>query len=118
MPATEKPHAGRIGEVTPGAKIYIAFVVTDYNFPVSERMNLTAHARLVKPNGKALDIPPWSATIAPDPKSPSVIVLNVLDVTFDSDDVPGTYTFSVTIVDHVHSTYAKAEEHLPLVWKF
>ena len=38
-----------------------------------------------------------------------------MDITFDSTDIPGTYTFRLTIVDHVHSTYAKAEEKLELV---
>jgi hypothetical protein len=118
-PATEKPGTGRLRQVTPGTKIYVSFVVTDYTFPVSERMNLTHHVRFVKPNGKVLDIPPTSATIQADPRSPSVIVLNpVLDITFDPDDNPGTYTFSVLIIDHVHSTYAKAEEQLDLIWKF
>ena len=82
-------------------------------------MNLTHHVRFVKPNGKVLDIPPTSATIASDPESPSVIVLNpILDITFDSDDSPGTYTFAVLIIDHVHSTYAKAEEQVDLIRKF
>jgi len=118
-PAAEKPHTGRIRAVTPGTKIYVSFVVTDYNYPVSESMNLTYHVRFVKQDGTVKDFPPTSATIGADPKSPSVIVLNpVWNLTFDSDDNPGTVTFSVIIIDHVHSTYAKAEEPLDVVWKF
>ena len=38
-----------------------------------------------------------------------------MDLTFDSNDLPGTYTFRLTVVDHVHSTYAKAEEKIELI---
>ena len=38
-----------------------------------------------------------------------------MDVTFDAGDLPGTYTFRLTVVDHVHSTYAKAEEKIELI---
>ena len=116
LPAAERSRAGRIREVTPGKKIYVPFVVTDYAFPASERMNLSGHVRLVSPDGRTLfDRPRFSTTIGADPRSPSVIVLNpVMDITFDSDDLPGTYTIRVIITDQVHSACAKAEESLQL----
>ena len=74
-------------------------------------MNLTAHVRLISPTGKTLFVAAkFSETLAPDPRSPSVIVLNpVMDLALDSDDLPGTYTIRVTVTGHIHSTYAKAE---------
>ena len=80
---------------------------------------MTHHFRFVKPDGKVVDFQPTSATIAADPRSPSVIVLNpLLSFTFDADDDPGEYSLSVIVIDHIHSTYAKAEEHLDVIWKF
>jgi hypothetical protein len=56
------------------------------------------------------------STIAPDPRSPSVIILNpVVDVTFGPDDLPGTYTIRMTMTDHGHSAYAKTEEQFQLM---
>lgn len=117
MPAAEKPNAGRIRQVAPGKKIYVPFVVTDYPFPLSEKMDLTTHIRVLSPEGKVLlEKPNFSEDNGADPRSPHVIVLNpVLDITFNDRDVPGTYTFRLTVVDHVHSTYAKAEEKIELV---
>ena len=116
MPAADRPNAGRSRELVPDKKFYLPFVVTDYPFPASERMDLTAHVRLISPDGKVkFDAPRLSGAIGPDPRSPSVIVLNpVMDITFDTSDPPGTYTIRVTITDHVHSAYAKAEEQLHL----
>jgi len=73
--------------------------------------------RFMSPAGKTLfAAAKFSETIGPDPRSPSVIVLNpVMDITFDPDDPPGTYTIRVTIKDNVHSVYAKAEEQFQLV---
>ena len=117
MPAADRPNAGRIRQVTRDKKIYVPFVVTDYPFPVSEKMNLTAHIRFLSPQSKVLlESPTFSETIGADPRSPHTIVLNpVMDVTFDAGDLPGTYTFRLTVVDHVHSTYAKAEEKIELI---
>lgn len=117
MPAAEKPNAGRIRQVTRDKKFFIPFVVTDYAFPVSEKMDLTAHIRFLSPQGKVLlESPMFSENVGADPRSPHTIVLNpVMDVTFDASDLPGTYTFRLTIVDHVHSTYAKAEEKIELI---
>ena len=117
MPAAEKANAGRIQHVTADKKIYVPFVVTDYPFPVSEKMDLTAHIRFISPQGKVLlEKPVFSENIAADPRSPHTIVLNpVMDITFDANDVPGAYTFRLTVVDHVHSTYAKAEEKVLLI---
>ena len=117
MPAAERPNAGRIRQVTRDKKFYAPFVVTDYAFPVSEKMDLTAHIRFLSPQGKVLlESPTFSETIGADPRSPHTIVLNpVMDITFDSGDLPGTYTFRLAIVDHVHSTYAKAEEKIELI---
>ncbi|HXP80600.1 MAG TPA: hypothetical protein VN976_11900 [Verrucomicrobiae bacterium] len=117
LPAADRPNAGRIRQVTRDKKIYLPFVVTDYPFPLSEKMNLTAHIRFLSPQGKVLlDNPTFSETIGADPRSPHTIVLNpVMDITFDSSDLPGTYTFRLTVVDHVHSTYAKAEEKIELI---
>jgi hypothetical protein len=117
LPAADRPNAGRIRQVTRDKKIYVPFVVTDYHFPVSEKMDLTAHIRFLSPQGKVLlESPTFSQTIGADPRSPHTIVLNpVMDVTFDSSDLPGTYTFRLTVVDHVHSTYAKAEEKIELI---
>jgi hypothetical protein len=117
MPAADKPGAGRMRQVGAGEKIYVPFVVTDYPFPATEKMDLTVHIRFLSPEGKVLlEKPDFSETIAPDPKSPHLIVLNpVTEITFDSHDLPGTYTFRLTIVDHVHSTYAKAEEKIELI---
>jgi hypothetical protein len=117
LPAADRPNAGRIRQVTRDRKIYVPFVVTDYPFPVSEKMKLTAHIRLLSPQGKVLlDNPTFSETIGADPRSPHTIVLNpVMDFTFDSSDLPGTYTFRLTVVDHVHATYAKAEEKIELI---
>ena len=116
-PAPKRLGAGRIRQVTTGKKYYLPFVVTDYNWPASERMTLTAHVRLISPDGKTqYECPTFSRTIFADPRSPSVIVLNpVLDYTFDSSDLPGTYTIRVTVTDHVHSAYAKAEEQFQLI---
>jgi hypothetical protein len=117
LPAADRPSAGRIRRVTRNQKIYVPFVVTDYPFPVSEKMNLTTHIRLLSPQGKVLlDNPTFSETIGADPRSPHIIVLNpVMDVTFDSSNLFGTYTFRLSVVDHVHSTYAKAEEKIELI---
>ena len=117
MPEADRAGAGRIRRVTPGKKYYLPFVVTDYPWQASERMTLTAHVRFISPAGKILfESPTFSRTIAPDPRSPSVIVLNpVMDVTFDPDDLPGTYTIRVTVTDHVHSAYAKADEQFQLI---
>lgn len=117
LPAADRPNAGRIRQVTRDKKIYVPFVVTDYPFPVSEKMDLKAHIRFLSPQGKVLlDSPTFSETIGADPRSPHTIVLNpVMDVTFDSSDLPGTYTFRLTVVDRVHSTYAKAEEKIELI---
>lgn len=117
MPAAERAGSGRIRQVVPGKKYYLPFVVTDYEWPASEKMNLTAHVRFISPAGKTLfAAAKWSETIAPDPRSPSVIVLNpVMNLNFDSEDLPGTYTIRITVTDHIHSTYSKAEEHFQLV---
>ena len=116
-PAANRPGTGRIRQVTIGKKYYLPFVVTDYDWPASERMTLTAHVRLISPDGKIqYECPTFSRTIFADPRSPSVIVLNpVMDYTFESSDLPGTYTIRVTVTDHVHSAYAKAEEQFQLV---
>ena len=113
----DRPGAGRLRQVTPGRKYYLPFVVTDYPWPKSDKMDLTTRVRFISPAGKTLlASAKWSETIAPDPRSPNVIVLNpVMDVTLDPDDLPGTYTIRVTITDHIHSTYAKAEEQFQLV---
>jgi hypothetical protein len=117
MPEADRSGAGRIRQVIRDKKFYLPFVVTGYTSPASEKMNLTAHVRLISPDGKTqFDAPRFSETIAPDPRSPSVIVLNpVMDITFDSNDLPGTYTIRVTVTDHVHSAYAKAEEQFQLI---
>lgn len=117
MPAAEKPNAGRMRQVTPGQKFYVPFVVTDYAYPISEKMDLTTHIRFISPQGKVLlEKPVFSEDVGADPRSPHVIVLNpVMDIMFDNKDVPGVYTFRLTVVDHVHSTYAKVEEKLELV---
>jgi len=119
MPAAEKASAGRIRQLIRDKKFYLPFVVTEYDWPAPERMNLTAHVRLLSPEGRVLlDNPTFSRTIGADPRSPHVIVLNpVMDITFDSTDQPGTYTIRVTVTDHVHSAYAKAEERFELVGK-
>lgn len=116
-PEANRAGTGRIRQVTTGKKYYLPFVVTDYNWPASERMTLTAHVRLISPDGKIqYECPTFSRTIFADPRSPSVIVLNpVLDYTFDASDLPGTYTIRVTVTDHVHSAYAKAEEKFLLI---
>ena len=117
MPAADRPGAGRFREVTRDKKFYVPFVVTEYAFPASEKMELNAHIRFISPTGKTLfDAPHISGAERPDPRSPHTIVLNpVMDLTFDSKDVPGTYTLRVTITDHAHSTYAKAEEKFQLL---
>ena len=80
-------------------------------------MNLTAHVHIVSPDGKTyFDGPRFSDAGAPDPRSTSVIVLNpVLNITFDGNDQPGTYTIRATIIDHVHSVFATAEEQFQLI---
>jgi hypothetical protein len=117
MPAADRPGAGRIRQVIRDKKFYLPFVVTDYPSPASEKMNLTAHVRMISPDGKTqFEAAKFSEALAPDPRSPSVIVLNpVMDITFDAGDLSGTYTIRVTITDHVHSAYAKAEEQFQLV---
>ena len=116
-PEANRAGIGRIRQVTIGKKYYLPFVVTGYKWPASERMTLIAHVRLISPDGKTqFDAPAFSRTIAADPRSPSVIVLNpVMDYTLDSSDLPGTYTVRVTITDRVHSEYAKAEEQFQLI---
>jgi len=117
LPAAERAGTGRIRRVTPGMKMYVPLVVTNYGFPASENMYLTAQVRLSNPDGKTLfDVPKMSGAISPDPRSPSVIVLNpLLDLTFDTKDRPGRYTIQVTITDHFHSTSATAEETFELI---
>ncbi|HMD96106.1 MAG TPA: hypothetical protein VKM93_02080 [Terriglobia bacterium] len=117
MSATDRPNAGRLRELIPDKKFYLPFVVTDYPFSASEKMDLTARVRLISPDGKTkFAAPRFSGAIAPDPRSPSVIVLNpVMDITFDTSDPPSTYTVRVTITDHVHSAYAKAEEQFQFI---
>lgn len=117
LPETKRADAGRIRQVTTGIKYYLPFVVTNYQWPASERMTLTAHVVLISPHGKTqYECPEFSRTIFADPRSPSVIVLNpVMNYTFDSSDLPGTYTIRVTVKDHVHSAYAKAEEQFQLI---
>jgi hypothetical protein len=117
MSAADRPNAERFRELTPDKKFYLPFVVTDYPFSASERMDLTARVRLISPDGETkFDTPRFSGAIAPDPRSPGVIVLNpVMDITFDTSDPPGTYTIRVTITDHVHSAYAKAERQFQFI---
>ncbi len=116
-PEADRAGTGRIRQVTTGKKYYLPFVVTGYKWPASERMTLIAHVRLISPDGKTqFDAPAFSRTIAADLRSPSVIVLNpVMDYTLDLSDLPGTYTVRVTIMDRVHSEYAKAEEQFQLI---
>lgn len=116
-PDANRAGTGRIRQVTTGKKYYLPFVVTGYKWPASERMTLIAHVRLMSPDGKTqFDAPAFSRTIAADPRSPSVIVLNpVMEYTLDSNDLPGTYTIRATIADRVHSVYAKAEEQFQLI---
>ena len=72
MPAADRPGAGRIRQVTRGKKYYLPFVVTDYPFPASEKMNLTAHVRFISPAGKTLFASAkWSETIAPTRDPPA-----------------------------------------------
>lgn len=96
-PDADRAGTGRIRQVTTGKKYYLPFVVTGYKWPASERMTLIAHVRLISPDGKTqFEAPAFSRTIAADPRSPSVIVLNpVMDYTLDSSDLPGTYTIRV-----------------------
>ena len=117
LPETDRSAAGRIRQVPRDKKFYLPFVVTGYAWQASEKMDLTTHVRLISPAGKTLfDAPKFSETVGPDPRSPSVIVVNpVMDLTFDSGDRPGTYTIRVTITDHVHSVFAKAEEQFQLI---
>lgn len=117
MPEAARAAAGRIRQVTTDKKYYMPFVVTGYPWPATEKMSLTVRVRFISPEGKILFASAkWSETIAADPKSPSVIVLNpVMDITFDHNDIPGFYTVRIMITDHVHSTYAKAEEQFQLI---
>jgi len=119
-PAAERQGAARLREVPAGKKFYLPVVVSDYPYPASEKMKLTAHIRIISPDGRTVfDSPSFSSSIRPDPRSPNTIVLNpVMDMVFDSGDVPGTWTIRVTITDHVHSSYAKAEEQLQLIQVF
>jgi hypothetical protein len=116
-PETGRAGTGRIRQAIVDKKYYLPFVVTEYPWPVSEKMYLTAHVRLISPAGKTVfAAAKFSEALAPDPRSPNVIVLNpVMDLTLDTDDLPGTYTIRVTVTDHVHSTYAKAEEQFQLI---
>jgi hypothetical protein len=117
MPAAERPNAGRIRQVTRDKKTYVPFVVSEYPYPTTEKMDLIAHIRFISPTGKVLlESPKFSENVGPDPRSPHTIVLNpVMDITFDSRDVPGVYTLRLTITDHIHNTYAKAEEKIELI---
>lgn len=117
MSQSDRPDAGRLRELVVDKTFYLPFVITDYPSPATERMKLTAHVRLISPDGKIkFEAPEISGAIASDPRSPSVIVLNpVMNITFDATDLPGTYTISVTVTDHVHSVYAKAEEQFQLI---
>jgi hypothetical protein len=117
LPSADKPGAGRMRQVAPGKTFHVAFVVTDYRYPASESMDLRGHIRVVSPQGKVVhEEAKFSEITGADPRSPSVIVMNpVMDITFESKDLPGKYTFGVTIVDHIHSSYAKAEEPIELV---
>ncbi len=117
MSASDRPGAGRFHQLTREKKYYFPFAVTDYPFPVSERMDLTAHVRVISPTGKIMfGAARFAETIGADPRSPSVIIMNpVMDITFEATDPPGTYIILVTISDHVHSTYSKAEEQFQLV---
>jgi hypothetical protein len=117
LPAAERPNAGRIRQATRDKKIYVPFVVSEYPYPASEKMDLVAHIRFISPAGKVLlESPKFSENVGVDPRSPHTIVLNpVMDMTFDARDVPGAYTLRLTIMDRVHNTYARAEEKIELV---
>ncbi len=82
----------------------------DYAWPASEKMDLTTHAVQLR---SCLLSEAARQTVGPDPRSPSCIVRN--SGYFDSSDLPGAYTIRVTITDHVHSVYAKAEEKFQLI---
>jgi hypothetical protein len=117
LPAAERLNAGRIRQVTRDKKTFVPFVVSEYPYPASEKMDLIAHIRFLSPTGKVLlESPKFSEDVGPDPRSPHTIVLNpVMDITFDSHDAPGVYTLRLTITDHIHNTYAKAEEKIELI---
>jgi len=116
MSPADRPNAGRLRRLALDKPFYFPFVVTDYPWPATDRMKLTARVRVISPDGKIMhEEPEISGAIASDPRTPSVIVLNpVMNITFDTTDLPGAYTVSVTITDHVHSVYAKAEEQFQL----
>jgi hypothetical protein len=117
LPADSRPGAGRLRQVTAGRKLFVPIVVTDYAWPATERMNLTASIRLISPNGKTmLSTAKVAEAVAPDPLSPRVIVLNpVIDFSFDTTDLKGSYTIQVTVIDHIHLVSSSAEERVELV---
>jgi hypothetical protein len=98
---------GRLRTVAKGTKIYLPIIATGFKSSASGALNLAAELEVVSPDGKATALKKCCSAIRGDPRSPGVAVLNpVIDMVFDTDDLPGTYTARVTVTDGASSATA------------
>ena len=98
---------GRLRTVAKGTKIYLPIIATGFKPAESGRLNLAAELEVVSSDGKASALKKCCSAIRGDPRSPGVAVLSpVIEMIFNTDDPPGTYTARVTVTDGTSSATA------------
>ena len=91
---------GRLRTIAKGMKIYLPIIATGFKPAESGKLDLAAVLEIVAPDGKATAVKQCCSAIRADLRSPGVAVLNpVIDMIFETDDPPGTYTARVTVTD-------------------
>jgi hypothetical protein len=97
-PARRGRDAGRLRTVTRGTKFYFPAVATFPESQVGQRISMVADMELIGPNGKTQKIPSCCIANRVDPRAPATIVLvPVMDVTFDTSDADGEYRMRTMI---------------------